>query len=101
MFQLSVDRLPSSCFPVIGELALIMRDKARSRHSPSGTNAKQLCLEAAAHGAFCTIVSEKVEHRARNRQYDEAVALLPSFLQGHASIDTVSWVFPRSMNNAG
>jgi hypothetical protein len=74
-------------------LARIIHDRAGSRHSPSGTNAKQLRLEAATHGASCTITSVKVEHCARDRQYDEAVALLRSFLQGHTSIDTVSWVF--------
>jgi hypothetical protein len=37
----------------------------------------------------CAINSEKVKHRAERREYDETFALVPSLLQGRASIDTV------------
>jgi hypothetical protein len=36
------------------------------------------------------ISSEKVKHRAERQDQNETFALLPSFLQGHTSIDTVS-----------
>jgi hypothetical protein len=36
------------------------------------------------------ISSEKVKHRAERQDQNETFALLPSFLQGYTSIDTVS-----------
>ena len=39
------------------------------------------------------ITCEKFKHRAERREYDETFALLPSLLQGHSSIDRVSYVF--------
>jgi hypothetical protein len=36
------------------------------------------------------INSEKVKHRAERRAHNEIFAPMPSFLQGHTSIDTLS-----------
>ena len=46
------------------------------------------------------IDSEKVKHRAECRAQNEIFAPVPSFLQGHTSIDSVI-SSPRSMNNPG
>jgi hypothetical protein len=61
--------------------------KAQSRCNPSGTKAKQLCLEDASGGVAYEISSEKVKHRAERQAQNETFALVPSFLQGHTSID--------------
>jgi hypothetical protein len=57
---------------------------------PSGTKAKQLCLEAASAANCFAINSEKVKHRAERRAQNETFAPVPSFLQGHTSINTAS-----------
>jgi len=51
-----------------------------------------LCLEGASGRVAYAISSEKVKHRAERRAQDETFALVPSFLQSHTSIDTLSAV---------
>jgi len=64
--------------------------KQRSRCNPSGTKAKQLCLEEATGRLPYEIGGEKVKHRAERRAQNETFAPVPSFLQGYTSIDRVS-----------
>jgi len=47
------------------------------------------------------ISGEKVKHRAERRAQNETFALVPSLLQGHTSINTVSSGFLVAMNNPG
>jgi hypothetical protein len=61
--------------------------KMRSRHNPSGTKAKQLCLDDSSGPRSYESRSEKVKHHAEHRAQNETFALVPSFLQDHASID--------------
>jgi len=49
----------------------------------------QLSLEEASGRVRCEITCGKFKHRAERREYDETFALVPSLLQGRASIDTV------------
>jgi len=67
--------------------------KLRSRCNPSGTKAKQLCLEDASGASCCEISSEKFKHHAEHRAHNETFAPMPSLLQGHTSIDRVSSCF--------
>jgi len=48
-----------------------------------------LCLEDAAGRVAYATTSEEFKRRAECRAQHETFALVPSFLQGHASIDTM------------
>jgi hypothetical protein len=54
---------------------------------------KGLALKLQAGRVGYEISSEKVKHRAERRAQNETLAPVPSFLQGHTSINTVSPVF--------
>jgi hypothetical protein len=64
----------------------LMMTPCRARHNPCETKAKQLCLEAANRRIASATTNEKVKHCAKHDRYDETFALLPSFLQSHASL---------------
>jgi len=84
-------------------LARIIRVKTRSRRNPSEAKVERLCLAAASEAICGEISCEGLSScRAPNITMMD-LALTPSLdvflLWGSTAIDTLSFYFPRSMNN--
>jgi len=70
----------------VEELARLIRGKTAVEMQPFRNEGKAIVPAGA---SCCEIGSEKFKHRAEHRAHNETLALLPSFLQGHISIDSV------------